>query len=350
MKLKRISAIVLALAMTASLAAFAAAAEGGDYYDVEVDDLVIREVNHDQGDISLLSGSMLLPGGLGIQIPLMTTTSAPVTYATTATITVNGEEVTSYTYDWQTEEITATFGELPVVDPGYIPLRAVTQADGGYVYWDQGNHRSWFNLGNYRIVTDFSDMSITIGLDNDPLEGVSAVLIEGVTFIPASVIDSLEGFEVVHTSADGVEHYEIKTPNGAPVITMAKALQETAHTGIGEKADLEILSYVYGDMGFNEEVISECTVFFPASTNANTLMLIKLTDVSKREEIKAAFEAYQAYQMERCNWGYLEASQPAIENAKMAFEGDWALFIISLDGEAADAAVAQFATLVAELV
>ena len=71
MNLKRISAILLALAMTLSVAAFAAENETPD---VVVDDSVVREVNHDQGDISLLSAPM--GGGFGagglLAIPIAT--------------------------------------------------------------------------------------------------------------------------------------------------------------------------------------------------------------------------------------------------------------------------------------
>lgn len=345
MKLKRISAIVLALAMTASLAAFAAEDETPD---VVVDEGVIREVNHDQGDISLLAA----PAGGGFGGGLLTIPIALPKQNYATTITINGEPLESYEHEkpvagssWETEVVTVNLTDLPSVPAGYVPMRAVAQADGGYAQWFKESSTSRFYMGNspIGIVVSLLDMSVTV--DDQPVEE-TALLIGGVTYVPVSIFNGMEGFSVVDNSQGGVESYDIKTPNGAPLVVMAKQLKETADVG-GMQTSMEELIMYYGEeFGFSEEVMAECIAFLPVSTNAYTLILARLTNESKQAEIKASFEAYQAYQRERCNWGYLMDSLPAIENAQTAFAGDWALFVIA---ENAEAAAAQLESLVAGL-
>lgn len=338
MNLKRISAIVLALSMTASVAAFAAE----ENPDVVVDESIVRDVNHDQGDISLLAAPMggALGGGLGgLMIPIATAKN----YATT--ITINGQALEEYTYEkessgYGSETITVALTDLPSVPAGYVPMRAIAQADGGYAQWfkDSNTARLYMGDSSIAIVVSFADMSVKV--DGELLEGVEAKLLNGTTFLPVSIFDSLgEGFSWVDNSADGVESYEIKTLNGTPLRVLANQVHESANMG-GMKTSMEELILYYGEeFGFNGEMMADCIAYLPVSTNADTLILAKLTDESKREEIKAAFEAYQASQLERCQWGYLQASLPAIENAQIVFEGDWALFLIC-DG--AEDGVAQF--------
>lgn len=340
MNLKRISALVLALAMTVSTAAFAAEAETPD---VVVDDSIVREVNHDQGDISLLSAPATggFGGGFGgFAIPIA---GLSAKYATS--ITVNGTALEEYSYEktikgsWETETFTVALTDLPTAPTGYVPMRAVTQADPDcYVDWFPESNSSRFVLIPYTITVYWDDDSVT--LDGEVLEGIEPLLLDDTTFLPVSIFDHLDGYEVVSNSDGSVESYAITTPSGAPIRLMADAIREAANMGAGMKMGMAELFDFYGESyGFSAEMISECFAYFPVTLNANTLILAKLTDESQKEAFQAACEAYQEYSLSQATFGYMLDARPAIENAQIVFEGNWALFLIC-DG--AEEGVAQF--------
>ena len=98
MNFKRLSATLLALSMTATTAAFAA------------------------GEAVPTSGLLISP-------------NPNAGYDTI--ITINGEALESYEYtkeipdSWETETITVQLADIAAVPAGYVPLRAVVQADHG---------------------------------------------------------------------------------------------------------------------------------------------------------------------------------------------------------------------------
>ena len=89
--------------------------------------------------------------------------------------------------------------------------------------------------------------------------------------------------------------------------------------------------------GFKAEYMTEGVAFLPMMTSPDTLVLGKLTAGSE-EALKSCFESYRKSQEETFSW-YLSQNLPKVENAKFVTEGDWFLFII---GENADAAVELF--------
>ena len=300
MNFKRISAALLALAMTASTAAFAAE------------------------DAVPTSGLLISP-------------NPNAGYDTV--ITINGEVLESYEYTrdipdtWETETITVQLADIADVPTGYVPLRAVAQADHGSASWYKDENQSFFYFNGTSIITDFNDMSIEV--DGEKVEGAEALLIKGVTYVPVSVLRNIEGVTVTDNSADGVESYEISTPNGTPLMKTAYQVMEDADMGSTMKQSVEEIINYYGEnFGFNAEMMTEGVGFFPMMINADALILFRMADESKQEEIRAAFEAYKANELERCSWGYLVDNLPIIENAQIAFEGDWALFLIAEDAEA----------------
>ena len=353
MKLKRISALVLALAMTASVAAFAAeenpdvilddeivrqvnegAMIGGDP-TVVLDDDVMMDVNHQQGDIWLLSAPM--GGGLGgLMIPIAIARN----FATT--LTINGEALEEYTYEkdipgsWESETITVTLTDLPAVGAGYVPMRAIVQADGGYAQWFKDSNMSRFVICGRSIEVSFLDLSVTV--DGELVEGVQAILEKGTTYLPISVIDGLEGFTVEDLSEDGVEIYNIKTPNGAAIVKFAKSLMETAGMGMGESVSLEDLELFWGESyGFTADMLTEAYVTLPMMISPDTIMIGKIAE-GQEEAFEAVLEAYRAAQESTFSW-YLAQNLPKVEDARFVTEGDWFMFLI---GENADEVVEQF--------
>lgn len=263
------------------------------------------------------------------------------------TISVNGEVLTGYDYDrevpgWGSETVSVLLSEIPDAPAGYLPLRAIIQADYGSAYWNQEDSTSSFYLRDDLIFTDFNDMSIKV---NDNVVEGEALLLEGVTYVPSTVLNLLEGVTVTDNSADGAESYEIATPNGAPMVKLAHKLLETADMGMGMQSTVDELVSFYGEAhGFKAEYMTDGIAFLPMMTSPDTLVLGKLTS-GNEEALKACFESYRKSQEETFSW-YLSQNLPKVQNAQFVTEGDWFLFII---GENADAAVELFHAQAAEL-
>lgn len=259
------------------------------------------------------------------------------------TLSVNGEVLESYDYDreipgWGSESVTVSLSEIPTVPTGYIPLRAVVQADEGSAYWDETAYCSTFYYGKDQILADFNDMSVSV--NDEKVEGVEALLLEGVTYVPFTVLERLEGVTVTDNSADGVESYDIVTPNGTPLMKLAKAIRETAGMGMGMKIGPTEMEEFYGEsLGLKAEYMSEGIGFFPMMISADTLVLGKMTPDSE-DALRACFEKYQEQQKETFT-NYLPQNLPAIENAKFVTDGDWFMFLIA---ENADDALILFET------
>ena len=256
-------------------------------------------------------------------------------------ITVNGETLEGYEYDrevpgWGSETVSVKLSEIPTAPTGYLPLRAVLQADHGSASWDSYSYTSTFFYEKDMIVADFNDMSISV--NDEKVEGAQALLIEGVTYVPFSVLEKLEGITVTDNSTDAGESYAIVTPNNAPLMKLAYQLLETAGTGRGMKSTPDELVEVYGEThGFTAGQITEGVAFMPMMISPDTLVLGKMAEGSQND-LEAAFESYRKSQEETFTW-YLSQNLPKVENAKFVVEGDWFLFLIA---ENVDEAVTFF--------
>lgn len=307
MNLKRLSATLVALAMTASTAAFA------------VEEAVPT------------SGLLISP-------------NPNAGYDTV--ITINGETLESYEYTkeipdtWETETITVQLADIAAVPAGYVPLRAVVQADHGSASWYKDENQSFFYLNGVSIVTDFNDMSVS--LNDEKVEEAEVLLINGVTYIPVSVLENIEGVTVTDNSEGEVESYEISTPNGTPLMKLAYSVMDAAGMGMGMNNTPEELERYWGEnYGFKAEFMTEGVAFLGMMTVPDSILIGKMAEGAE-ESLKESCEGYRKQQEETFSW-YLSQNLPKVENAKFVTEGDWFLFLIA---ENADEAVETFRTAV----
>lgn len=266
-----------------------------------------------------------------------------------AKITINGEALESYDCQVWDEEtstediVTVYVDSLPAAPEGYVPLRAVTQGDGGNVIWFEEENYSWFKLWDYTIETHFDDMTVTV--DGEKLEGVAPLLVRGVTYLPVSVIGDLAGFTVEQETANGGITYRIDTPNGTPMMKLANQLLEVAGLGMGMRNSPEQMERYYGENhGFKADMVTEAVMFSGMITTPDALSVGRIAE-GREEALRAFFEAYRQEQEDTFSW-YLSQNLPKVENAKFVTEGDWFLFVI---GENADEAVEAFRTAVAAM-
>lgn len=327
MNVKRLSAAALALAMTASVPAFAT-------------DVLRLPGGDDEGGLP-----MLISPGPETAMPQVEVPAPNGGFATV--INVNGERLESFEFSrevegWGSQTVTWKLEELDTVPAGYVPMRAIAQADRHSCYWYEEENQAWFNFEDAQINVFFNDLSVTI--NDEKVEGVSALLINGVTYLPVSVLNGLEGYSVTDTSANGVESYDITTPNGTPIMKLAYQLQDSGEMG-GMKTSLEDLEAFQGEAtGFKAEYMTEGVAFLPMMTSPDTLVLGKAAD-GKVEDLKAAFESYRKSQEDTFSW-YLSHNLPKVQNAQFVTEGEWFMFYI---GENADEAVSAFRAGVAGL-
>ena len=158
----------------------------------------------------------LTGAALADETPLIA--SNPNAYATA--ITVNGTALDT--------------AALPAVEG--IPMRLVVEADHGSASWFQEENSSSFYFSEQRIEVSFADGSVKV--NDEPVEGVTAQVVGGVTFLPVSVLEGLEGITV----EEGEDSLTITTPNNDPLVQLTYAVADAAGIAYGMKADQEALS------------------------------------------------------------------------------------------------------------
>lgn len=266
-----------------------------------------------------LAGAMTLPAcateGLLIS-------ANPNAYSTT--ITLNGE--------------TLNTAGIPASSDSLIPLRLVAEADHGSAYWDQENNESWFYFGDNLITVKFADNSIWVGEESVKSQ---AEVVDGVTFVSASVLSLLDGYTVewADPTTDGSEAVTITTPNNDPMVKAAYSIMDAAGMGYGMRMDGQQLAETYQ---IPADAFEQVIAFFPMITNPDTLILGKLAEGADVEAVKTAVEAYRQQQEDTFSW-YLSQNLPKVQDARTVVENGYLLFFI---GENADQAEELFHTYV----
>ena len=260
-----------------------------------------------------LTASMTLPALAVEAVPI----SAKVGYDTA--ITLNGKEL-------DTSAIPAVDGE------GLIPLRLVAENDYGSANWFEEENNGWFYLEGGNITVNFADNSITVG---DELVKSKATVVSGVTFVDAGVLELLEGYDVA-AAEDG--SLTITTPNGTPFVQGAYAIRDAAGVYSSMKSGADVLVENYG---VPEGALEEAVAFFPMITSPDTVILGKLAEGADVEAVKAAFETYRQNQEDTFSW-YLSQNLPKVQNARTVVDGDYILFVIAENPDAAEEAFHTF--------
>ena len=168
------------------------------------------------------------------------------------------------------------------------------------------------------------------------VEGVSAQVKDGVTFLPVSVLSGLEGYSVEESE----DRIDITTPNNSPLVQLAYSVQEASGAAVFSKAGAEDLEMY----GIKPEHFTEVVGLFPMITSPDTVIVGKVAE-GELDAVKEELEAYRQQQEDTFNW-YLTQHLPKVKDARVEVEGDYILFLI---GENADAGVEAFRTGVAGL-
>lgn len=220
---------------------------------------------------------------------------------------------------------------IPGVSGALLPMRLVAEADYGSAgYYEEEGTGAFYLEGNSITVT-FSTGAVEV--NGTLAEGVGARVVDGVTFLPASVIGSLEGYTLNQNPALDVSRIEITTPNNDPLVKLAYEVMEAADMGRGTKTAPEDMEEYYQ---IRQENFTQCVGFFPMITSPDTIIIGKVAD-GKLEAAKADLEAYRKRQEDTFTW-YLGQNLPKVQSAQVVVSGDYLLFLIAEDAQAGAAA------------
>ena len=251
-----------------------------------------------------LAGALAVPA-LAAETPVLI--SAKVDGYTTA-ITLNGEKLD-------------TTGIPAASRTDLVPLRLVAEADHGSAYWDQENNEGWFNFGGDKITVQFEANTILV---NDVAVNTTAEVHDGVTYVPAAVLEGMEGFTVA-VEDDSVT---ITTPNNDPMVKLAYSIMDNSQM-FGSRYDEDMLKEFYQ---FPVDQFEQIVAFFPMITSPDTIIVGKLVENADEKAVTDALEAYRQSQEDTFSW-YLGQHLPKVQDARTVIEDGYVFFFI---GEKAD--------------
>lgn len=253
--------------------------------------------------------TLALTGALSLSLtaPTLAVNTPMLISAKQSVITVNG--------------VVLDTSKLPQADG--IPLRAFVEADGGSAEWYAEENTSLFFLESSAISVDFA--SGTAIVEGDMVfQGARAV--EGVTFVPAAVVDALSGVSV--TEKDG--NYTITTPSSDPLVKLAKEIQSQAGLGKGMKATPENMKEFYG---IDPNNYDNAVGYFPMMINADTVFVGKVKP-GKMEAAKKELEAQKEATIRNFE-NYLPGPLEMAKNGRVVTNGSYVMLIISGDNDKA---------------
>ena len=265
-----------------------------------------------------LAGTLTLPALA--EEPELLIAPSPTAYSTA--IFVNGQEL--------------DVSKTPVAKG--VPMRLVAEADHGSANWYEEEGTGAFYLDGNVITVTFATGAVDV--NGTVLEGVSAEVVDGVTFLPADVLGGLEGYGVNLNPELDVNRIDITTPNGAPLVKLAYEIIEASDMSRGMKASADELE----NYGITAANFTEVVGFFPMMTSPDTVVIGKVAE-GKLDAVKAELETYRKAQEDTFSW-YLAQNLPKVQDARVEVAGDYILFLIAGD---ADKGVELFQTGVKDL-
>jgi len=303
MDLKRLSAAALSLSLAATLPAFAAQPEE-------------------------------------VEVPI------PARYA--AQVAVNGKPLEPVTFEnmdpetFETTQLTMGMEDIPGAPAGYVPMRILCAADPkGFADWIPSEDSAVFSFRGSSFAVYFNNMRVEMG--GETVEGVTAYLSQGVTFLPVSFLATLEGVTVDDHPEMDSERYDISFYVD-PVLALCDAVAEGADMAAG----MELTDDIFEMYGIDLANFEKVSGYMPMmNTQADTVVIGKYADKADKAAAKADLEKLKAAQMQAFEH-YLPGVYEVAKAGQIveSEDGKWVMLIISEDN---DKAIELFQKGVAEL-
>lgn len=118
------------------------------------------------------------------------------------------------------------------------------------------------------------------------------------------------------------------TESAAPFDTVASAVTSAADLSAVQEADNQMVKRLYGlDPGDYEGLL----LYNPTSNmGAEEILVVKLTDMSQQDAVKAAIEARVATQMDSFE-GYAVEQYEMLQNCVIEVQGNYILLVVAAD-------------------
>lgn len=194
--------------------------------------------------------------------------SAKVGYATT--IVLNGNKL-------DTSKIPASDG---------IPMRLIAESDYGYANWFAEENTSYFTLDGSNVNVDYKTGAVDVS--GTAVEGMTATVIDGVTFLPASILAKVETYKV--ETDEKTNTLTITTPNNDPTVKICRQIVEESGMNVNNRTkEADLFDY----MGFKKENYAEITAFASMMNVRVDMLMIAKPAAGKMDVVKAEMKAYQ---------------------------------------------------------
>lgn len=231
--------------------------------------------------------------------------------AYSGTITLNGTKLDT--------------AKLPDAPAGaVIPLRTVAEADYGFADWYADENRSYFSLDGNSIYVDCATGAIEV--NGEKLANTKATFVNGVTFVPASVLGKLDGYTAQVKGSD----VTVTTPNADELVSLARSIISKVDMAATMKLDAAGMAESYN---IPSDCFTEAVGFFPMMVSADTVIIGKVAD-GKLDDAKAALEAQRALTQQNFEQ-YLPEPLERAKNGQVVTSGDYIMLIISGDNDTA---------------
>ena len=307
--MKKFLALTLTLCLCLSLGVVALAEEATPSVSHDVDDAPLLIAPNPIADEPQLPDE-----------PAPETVDVPLSSHYSATLYLDGEEV---------DTIAAN---IPGAPAGYVPMRLLSELNGGSASWYPEDNQALFFFDENSIIVDFTAMSVQIGA-GPALEGVTPYVDPaGYTFLPVSMLDKFETVSVNDNPEMDVERYEITTSASDPDKKVVMSIMEAVELGARMKSTpAEMEEY----MGIHQENFTKVIGYFPMMINADTIVIGQVAE-GKLDAAKEDLEARKETTIQSFEH-YLEGPYEMAKNGQIVVAPDGKHIMLIISGDNAKA-------------
>ncbi|MEG1858618.1 MAG: DUF4358 domain-containing protein [Pseudoflavonifractor sp.] len=239
---------------------------------------------------------------LALTLALGASLAAPALAANDMVIAPNPNAQPAYATTIILNGKTLDTSKLPAGDG--IPMRLVSESDYGFSNWFAEENTGYFTFDTHNVNVDFKTGAVDVS--GTAVEGVTAVATEGVTFLPVSILESFADYKVEKTDTT----ITITTPNADPATKLCREIMTETQMGNGMKAkDEDLYGYLgmkkenYASVvAFTPMVINADTVII-AKANPGKLDAVKADLTAQQERTIKNFETYLPAPLEMAKAG-----------------------------------------------
>lgn len=216
---------------------------------------------------------------------------------------------------------------IPAAPAGYVPMRLLSEANGGSASWYPEDNQALFVFDETSVLVDFNAKTVEVARELQ--EGVEPYLDPaGYTFLPVSVLSAIE---TVTVNDDG-ECYTITTSASDPDVKVIRSIMEAVESGARMKSSpAEMEEY----MGIHQENFTSIIGYFPMMINADTIVIGEAAK-GKMDAAKEDLEARKQTTIQNFE-NYLPDPYEMAQNGQIvvAPDGSHIMLIISGDNDKA---------------